>query len=261
MPLKGAAKEVLDLYPAIISELEAFFGWNFCSAPSVILINKRDLFLKMADNPISVAFAIPEKNLIVIDYSKMRVHPFRLETTLKHELCHLLLHQYVKERLSRWLEEGLCQWVSNGMDEIIMNQNRSLLIEAALSNKFIPLRMLRHRFPRSEKSLILAYEESKNFVEYIVRRFGKEGLMAVLKKIKTGEETETAIQKALFLPLETLEQDWHRSLTKNKAWFIFLTNHLYEILFALMAFITLCAFVRIKIKKKNYSDSEIDADF
>ena len=92
----------------------------------------------MAGDPLVVAFAVPQRNLIVIDYSKMITHPLSLETTLKHELCHILLHEHIKtEILPRWLDEGLCQWASGGIGEIIMDQKRSRLNRAAFSREFI----------------------------------------------------------------------------------------------------------------------------
>ena len=257
-PLKSAAKQVADLYPGVKENLESNFGWELNLSPSVILIKDRDNFLRMAGDPLVVAFAVPRRNLIVIDYSKMTTHPFSFETTLKHELCHILLHKHIKvEIFPRWLDEGLCQWASGGIGEIIMDPKRSFLNRAALSKKFIRLRNLERVFPPDKNSRLLAYEQSKSFVSYLVRRFGRDGILNVLKRMKAGEITEAAFSRVFLIPLEELENEWRDSLRQKMTWFTYLSYYLYEILFTLMALITICAFIRLRIKKKGYVDDEI----
>jgi len=145
-PIRSAAKQVITLYPGVKENLESMFGWELASVPSVLLKKNRADFLGMAGDPLVVAFAVPSRNLMVIDYSKMITGPFNLEATLKHELCHILLHKHIKtEILPRWLDEGLCQWASGGIDEIIMDPKRSRLNRASFSKQFIPFRELKNR--------------------------------------------------------------------------------------------------------------------
>jgi hypothetical protein len=255
--LEPAAKEVLHLYPVVREELESLFARQLHSKPSVLLIKTRLDFLKIAGDSLIVAFAAPQKNLIVIDNSKMVEHPFSLATTLKHELAHLLLHQYIRADIfPRWLDEGLCQWASDGIGEVIRDPKSSLLNRAAFSGKFIRLRELQQNFPPDKKSRLLAYEESKNFVTYLSGRFGREIIFKVLHHMESGLTAEAAIQTASLIPFEVLEKEWRHSLRKKMTWFALLSYYLYEILFALMALITIYAFIRRRIKKKLYWDDE-----
>jgi len=257
--LRQAAKEVVNLYPEIKEHIETVFKWELNLKPAVFLVKTREHFLKMANNPLVVAFAVPERNLIVIDYSKMVQNPFSLETTLKHELSHLLLHQHIKgEILPRWLDEGLCQWTSDGIAEVITDPKQSFLNGAALAKKLVRFRDLQQRFPHDKRSHLLAYEESKSFIVYIVGQFGNQGIINVLNHMKKGETIEVAVQQAFSVPFETLENKWQNSVRKKMTWFTFLSYHLYEILFTLMAIITVFAFIRLCIKKKDYEDNEID---
>jgi hypothetical protein len=66
------------------------------------------------------------------------------------------------------------------MAEIMMNQNRSLLDEAILSGRHINIRALSEGFPEHGKPLQLAYEGSKSLVEYMIRKFGRDGVLLVL---------------------------------------------------------------------------------
>lgn len=259
-PIEAGAIELSNQYPSIKQSLEKLFGWELDPNLSIVLISHRAEFLKIAQNPLIVAFANPLKKLIVIDYSQMRVRPFRLATTLKHELCHLLLHQHIKN-IPRWLDEGLCQWASGGIDEIIINQKGMLLNRSALSKNLIPFYKLNLNFPKNEIGLLLAYEQSKSFVDYFAREFGKEKFIFFLNAMKGGDSVEYAAHKAYSMPLKEIEEKWRKSLEKTWRWLLFLSYHLYDILFAFMALITIYAFIKMIIKKKNYQDQPEDDDY
>ena len=255
--LESAAKQVAELYPEVKEDLESIFGWKLDLTPSVILKKNREHFIRMAGDNLVVAFAVPSRNLIVIDYSRMITRPFSLGTTLKHELCHLLLHRYIKDEiLPQWLDEGLCQWASGGIGEIMMDPKRSRLNRAAFSNKFIHFQDLKQGFPYDENGRLLAYEESKSFVEYLVRKYKNDGIHNILNRMKQGQTAGDAIVAVLSIPLETLENEWQGSLKRKMSWFTYLSYYLYEILFTLMALITIIAFIRLNLRKRNYIDDE-----
>jgi hypothetical protein len=251
--LEPAAKEIAEIYPETRARLERIFGWSLNLRPSVLLIRDSIRFQNRGVSPLTVAFAVPKSNLIVIDYSKMARHPFTIENTLKHEMCHLLLHHHIKEKLlPRWLDEGICQWASDGIADIIIDQKRSLLNRAAHRGVFIPLDALAQGFPPDNDGLMLAYEESKGFVSHIISLYGKEGMLSVLNHMKNNESVEQAFIKALSMPLDDLEQEWNVSLRKEVTWLILLSYYLYEILFGLMALIAIFAFIKIILKKRAY---------
>lgn len=259
-PLRTSAEEVIHIFPHVKKNLETIFQWPLDSKPTIILIkNSRD-FQRIAENPLTVAFAVPEKDLIVIDHSKTVIRPFTLENTIKHELCHLLLHQHIDtENLPRWFDEGICQWVSDGLADIIMNQKRSVLNRAALKGTYIPIASLKNGFPYDATSLVLAYEESRSFIDYLINRFSKDEMLKVLGRMKQGHNAENAIREVLSLSLEELENDWHRNLRRRITWFTILSYHINEILFALTALITILTFIKIIFRKRAYL-KEYDGD-
>ena len=257
-PLESTAREIVRNYPLIKADLEGMFGWNLMFRPTILLVKERKEFLRSAPNPLTVAFAVPRRNLIVIDYATAISRPFSLEDILKHELCHLLIHAHIRHpMLPRWLDEGVCQWASGGIGDIIMNQKRSFLNRAALRGRFIPLKHLADRFPYEKESHVLAYEESKAIVVYIISKYGREKFLNVLGKMKNGEPVESAVFQTLSVSITELEKDWHRSLEKGVTWLAYLSYHLYEILFVLTAMVTVYAFIKMIRKKRAYSDEEI----
>ena len=252
-PLRVGAEEAANIYPAIKRDLEEIFQWHINARPTILLIRRSETFQRMAGSKMIVAFALPRKNLVVIDYSKMKTDPFTIEATIKHEMCHLLLHHHIKnENLPKWLDEGLAQWASHGISEIIMNRERSHLKEATLAGRYIGIRSLSNRFPMDRDAISLAYEASRSFVEYIISEHGIDGIQRVLGHLKDGNDPDEAILKGLSTSIDELEGAWHEDLRKRITWVTFVINHLYEILFFIAALIMIYGFIKGFLKKRAY---------
>jgi len=73
-----------------------------------------------------------------------------------------------------------------------IRSKRSLLNKAAFTGRFITLGSLVRGFPRREQDLILAYEESRSFVDHIIGKFGREGVLEILDHMKRGENVHAA---------------------------------------------------------------------
>lgn len=259
--LKTAAVQVADLYVKVKKELEAELGWTYEPAPEIVLIRDNDYFLKMARNPYVAAFAVPDRRLVVIDYSRMVQNPFSIDITLKHEVCHLILHHHIRsDRLPKWLDEGVAEWISDGPGEILRDPKIFYLDDALLSGHFIPLKDLKHKFPENRKLLILAYEESKSVVQYIAKRYGRKGVLGILNHLKNGYEIRLAVEKSLDVTLDELEMKWRESLKKQSTWMTYIALYIYEIIFLAAAFLTVVGFIRFLIKKRAYKDDEDDEE-
>ncbi len=256
-PLHNAAGEVLRVYPLIRDELLKNLGWKTAFRPEIALVRDSVSFRKISESDLVSAVALPHKDLIVIDYSKMNIHPFTLETTLKHEMCHLELHHHIQGgKLPRWLDEGVCQWVTGGLSEIMTDGNRSTLRTATLSNRLISIERLSESFPADRKDLVLAYEESRSLVEYIEKEFGASGVLRTLEYMSSGDNVEVAVQKSLLLSLEELQSRWRSSLVRKTSWFSYIGDNLYEILFLFAALTAIYGFFVVLKKKRAYKDED-----
>jgi hypothetical protein len=255
--LRGAARDTVALYPKLKAQLEKTLIWEVDFKPTVLLTADRARFEELTGNSLVVAYAVPTRNLIVIDFTKASTRPFSIGAILKHELCHLLLHKNItRAHLPRWLDEGVSQWSSDGIAEIIRSNKRSYLNGATLSKTLIELEELSTSFPADEKSLLLAYEQSKSLVDYISKEFGRDGILNLLHHLKQGYEIDEAIQKSLSVGFEELERRWRSQLRKNITWFTYLAENLYGILFFFAALITIVGFVRVVIKRRRYEEEE-----
>ena len=256
-PLRFVANETINIFPSIKNDLESSMNWTLDFRPTLVLTTNREKFEEITGSRIVAAYAVPQRNLMVIDYTKMNTASLSLGTIIKHELSHLLLHSRVKNgRLPRWLDEGISQMASDGIAEIMMSRKGSILDKAVLSKKLLPMERLNQDFPRDEDSLLLAYEESKSFVEFINHEFGQEGIQDLLGNLQAGNEIEGAVLKSFAVPFGELERRWHIYLRKKITWFTYLANNLYAILFFGGALITVAGFIRMMIKKRRYGKDE-----
>lgn len=252
----GAAEEVAKVYPTVKSELAENLGWEVDFRPTVLLDRGGETIRRNTGSDIFVAYAVPQRNLIVLDTSRVYAEPFSLESTLKHELCHLLIHRNI-ERLPRWLDEGVCQWASGGIAEFMTEDGKRALQNATVSGRLIGIREL-VRFPPED--IILAYEESKSIVEYIESEFGKQGILQILNYLKEGYSLDNSLQKGLSVTTSELDEKWKAYLKKKHAWFSYLSRNLYGILFFFAALATVYGFMRMLKKKKEYRDEPEDED-
>ena len=259
--LEQSARYAQRMYADSKQALQTLFQWPVSFHPTLVLINDQRQFRQMAGHPLVVAYALPSENVMVIDHTRMATKPFNLQATIKHELCHLILHHHIEgERLPRWFDEGVCQWASDGLADIILDRQRELLPAAILSGRYFDLANLKHRFPGDKNGLILAYEQSKSIVEYISRTYGKQGVQDLLELLRQGNELEVAVEKSFGIAFDQLEARWREHLKKNINWFTYLTIHLYEILFVSAALLTILAYIRRVLRKKAYADQTENSD-
>ena len=255
--LEGGAEEAVELYQGVKKEVEDKLGLQVTFVPSILLIKSTETFRKMAGSDLIVAFAVPDKMLMVIDHSRMKVSPFSLAVTMKHELCHLVVHHHLGgRRIPKWFDEGIAQWVSEGIGEIMVEQKKPPLNEAVLAGKIIPMRALSDYFPGDRESLPLAYEQSQSLVTYMIEKYGVEGVLDILEGVKQGNTWEDAVWGALGVSFLDVEDGWHRNLKKRLTWITYVVNNLYEILFFLAALASVIGFVRAYLRKRAYMKEE-----
>ena len=258
--LTGVAKEVSKEYPSIKSELTKTFKWDIDFRPDIVLVKDRRQFMDIAGSDIIVAYAVPDRNLIVLDTSRIYAKPFTLETTLKHEACHLLLHRQIEQdRLPRWLDEGICQWASGGIAELLSGEEEGIFDKAVISGSLIDIQTLA-RFPSDEKNLVLAYQESKSIVQYIVARFGSQGLLALLENMHRGDTVQEAARRTFSISLPELEKAWQSSVKRKHTWFLYFSDNIYTVIFTLTAVITVYGFIRLVKKRRAYKDEDSEED-
>jgi hypothetical protein len=254
-PLTNAAHEVARVYPSVKNQLADTVGWGIDFSPEIFLVKDRESFRKMTGSDLVVAFAVPVRDLIVLDMSRVYAKPFTLETTLRHELCHLLLHRNIEgKNLPRWLDEGFCQWASGGIAELA-DYGDDDLATAVVSDRLMSMEEL-ESFPSDGRSLKLAYEESKSFIEYIVGEYGRPGILHMLEYLKEGNSINFSVRKSFSISMTELERNWRAYLRRRHTWFYYLSSNIYTIIFSVAAIVTIYGFFRLLRKRRAYADED-----
>ncbi len=197
------------------------------------------------------AFALPRKNLILLDHGEIGDRPLRIDMVLKHELCHLVLHHQIGEALPKWLDEGVCQWAGGGVAGIITGSTESVLPRAALLNRLIPFQELEARFPDDTDRLILAYEQSRSLVDFIALTYGRERLLLLLRDLGAGTAWQGAFSRSLGAPSDEIESKWREYVLGRSRWVYIAARHSHEMIFLGAALLTIFASIRILLSRKK----------
>jgi hypothetical protein len=153
--------------------------------------------------------ALPARAIIVANISPD--DDWEVRRMIPHEVSHLVLYQATHNPYAynpNWLEEGIA--VHN--QEVADADFPYLVAEAARDGRLIPLRALSASFPSDTDLAILSYAESVSVVEFILDRYGEEGLARLVAVFAEGETADAAVQRALGLSLDELEAEWRATL-------------------------------------------------
>jgi len=256
---RSAAERIAALSPPIFRELEASTGLKTAFRPTVIPAVRTEDFRRLGGDRTVVAFALPERQQVVMDLSRFKQRPAMLRAVLKHEYVHLLLHDYIPAgRLPRWLDEGIAQHLSDGLSEYLPGQRQILLGEALAADRVMPLAALAERFPGDDFGRQLAYEQSRSIVGYMVKRYG-DGIVAdLLTHLTAGLSAGESVRAVSGISLQRLETEWRQRQASPLAWMGRIAGHAYGILFFLAALATLLGFLRLQRRRRNYVDDEDD---
>lgn len=136
-------------------------------------------------------------------------NPNNWQAVLWHEFCHVITLGMTRNKMPRWLSEGISVYeelqANSAWGQIMNPRYREMIMEGEatrlgdLSSAFMA--------PKSDTHLQFAYYESYLAVDFIIGRFGRPSLVAILRDLGEGMEINEAIAKHT-APLEELENDF-----------------------------------------------------
>lgn len=128
-----------------------------------------------------------------------------------HEISHQVLYQATRNPFNvppTWLDEGLA--VSNQDNG---NESFQAMVETAAQNgKLFSIRSLTSEFPYDPADASLAYAESYSMVQFILQRWGNDGMAAIIANYRAVNSTDDVLRKALGVDVDGLDQLWKESL-------------------------------------------------
>ena len=134
-----------------------------------------------------------------------------VEVVVPHELVHLVFDTAVKNPYHfppRWLNEGLAVYLS----ESYSPGDRLATEQAARAGTLIPLDGLTGQFPTSADAFRLAYSESVSAVDYLIRTYGRDALVRLIRSYAEGRTDDEAFRDALGVDVAGFGAAWMAEL-------------------------------------------------
>jgi Peptidase MA superfamily len=128
-------------------------------------------------------------------------------TVIPHELVHLVFDTAVTNPYRfppRWVNEGLAVYLSEGYG----SRDQTMVGHAVASGDLMPLGALTGQFPTEPSLTSLAYAESVSAIDYLVRTYGQDALVGLVKAYKDGLTDDEAFTKALGVDLAAFQSGW-----------------------------------------------------
>jgi hypothetical protein len=187
------------------------------------------------------------------------------DTTLKHELAHVVLHDMFIRRpgaLPRWLNEGLAVKVSGDweMPDAWAASQRDLYA-ALREGQDLDFSEITNGFPAAEWKARIAYAQSAHFTEYLYDRFGEKRMNNFLKRLAAGEDFDKAFRAAMGRRFDRVQEHWRGKMQGKSAMGLLLLSflHVDTIIWAVMALLVVLAFFRF-LHKRYFRGSSDDGD-
>jgi hypothetical protein len=159
--------------------------------------------------------AFPQYGSVVLGVSRDQISEG--ETTMAHEMAHLVVHQATMNgygiELPTWLSEGLATY-AEGEQSFESSGKASALSSAVKGRRLDSVQSLASSFPAQTAAAVLAYAESYSLVEYLLDHWGgKANMLDLLGAIRDGSGYEEAIQDVYGLTISQLDSLWRQHLT------------------------------------------------
>jgi hypothetical protein len=126
---------------------------------------------------------------------------------IPHELTHLVFDTAADNAYHfppRWLNEGVAVYQSEGYGA----SDRSLVADAAGAGTLIPLDGLTGQFPTTGDRFRLAYAESVSAVDYLVRTYGPDALVGLIRSYANGRTDDEAFTAAIGVDVTAFGEAW-----------------------------------------------------
>jgi hypothetical protein len=253
--LERTAGVIQERYGQIVREIEYTLSLPVDFTPEFTILNDRNDFRRLAGSELTVAFAVPYHNAVVIDHTRLIRDRIPLGETVRHELVHLVLHRHIEtEYLPRWLDEGTAQWVSGGVGELLQPPDKSLLSRTLRSNSLPALSDLWSTHPYNRDDILLAYQMSKDFVEFLINRYGIDTFRVFLRLLSSSVPFDNSLAQSYGLSLHSLEAEWHKQILGAASPGRYLARNIDTLLFLFMAMLIIMAGIRMLYIRFRRSD-------
>lgn len=157
------------------------------------------------------ASAFPEIRTVIANISTTNPSDRTVTVYLPHELTHVVFGDATSNPYHQpllWLNEGLAVYLSQGYD----SGSRWRVNSAVGGGTLMPLTALSGQFPTSADRFTLAYDEAVSAVDFMVRTYGRDAVVKLIRTYATGVSDDEAFEAGIGVDQAGFERAWLASL-------------------------------------------------
>ncbi|HJP87937.1 MAG TPA: peptidase MA family metallohydrolase [Candidatus Limnocylindrales bacterium] len=128
-----------------------------------------------------------------------------------HELTHIVFATATENPYHEplhWLNEGLADYLAAGYDA----SARANVRDAVDSGDLMPLSAIVGQFPSPPDLFSLAYDEAVSAIDYLVRTYGQDALVKLIRSYSEGVSDDQAFSAALGVDTAGFEAGWLKDI-------------------------------------------------
>lgn len=151
--------------------------------------------------------ALAEIRTLFASIAPAQVNDQWVGVVIPHELTHLVFDTATRNPYHEpphWLNEGLADYLAQGYNA----GARASVENAARSGAIMPLRALVGRFPTTADRFSLAYDESVSAIDFLIRTYGQDALVGLIRSYADGVSDDIAFERALGVNVAGFEAAW-----------------------------------------------------
>jgi len=151
--------------------------------------------------------ALPEIRTLFANIPPSDANATWVGIVVPHELTHLVFGTATSNPYHEpphWMNEGLAVYLSEGY----ASSARANVEQTARAGEIMPLRALVGQFPTTAERFGLAYDESVSAIDFLIRTYGKEALVKLIRSYADGVSDDEAFQLALGVDAEGFDAGW-----------------------------------------------------
>lgn len=247
---------VLETFEQALPELQSKLGIRLSYQPRVYLVSSQEEFDRVTGGrlpPWSQGVSFPETGSIVLKSPSFSHDIGTYNRTALHEMAHLLIGYAAGPGLPRWINEGLALLLSGeGPGKALMPLSHALWTGGLMTLGEVE-RVDAFDQARAE----LAYLQSYNATEYLLKQYGWEGLRRLLREVGQGKSWDDALSQVVGTDQAGFEASWHTALERSYRWVILMDVQIY-IFLGITLLVLLAGIAVLRRRRKIYKQWEAE---
>ena len=206
----GFGRRALDVGERAVEEATALLGVEETQPIDFFVYADREAFFDVLGPAIQEnvgGVALAEIRTMFANIEPAQVNDPWVGIVIPHELTHLVFDTATRNPYHEpphWLNEGLADYLAQGYNA----GARGNVENAARSGAIMPLRALVGRFPTTQDRFSLAYDESVSAIHFLIRTYGQDALVGLIRSYADGVSDDLAFEDALGVNVAGFEAAW-----------------------------------------------------